>query len=941
MSLKNWLTSHIVRSPKASRTVVRRDRARKKSPLLVELLESRECPAVTITEASGGTGLSDLAFHPLGSIVITETLTNDITTVGTPRTILVSPPTGWQFNAGVGTVTSSGNDFTTTFAIGANNILITLAFDSPTTDELDVITISGLEVQATSPAAADGNIMRTGGTLSAISGLTTNVTSLGALSLTGVIVTPGTGGTNLSDLNFHTLTDIVLTEADPNGFAPTGTDPHTFILTAPVGWEFNPGIGTLAGGDSGDFSGFIDSTSYGGATLSVTTDKISITVDFDTSPLDEIDILTISGIQVRATSLASQAGLITRRTDDAGSVGVSAGVVTTNDARGAGGTNFGILELNSVEVTPATGGTGITDLSFHTLGDITLDELGRAGFNNPSTNPHTLILTAPAGWEFNPTVGALTGGEANDFLPPGGATLTVDATTITISVNFDALPLNEFDTLVLSGIEVKATSAASAPGQIYRRTSSPGTIGITLGVDTTDNTDGAGGTNFGSLSASFPAPTVSSVGVSDTLITDANTPGDATFIVTIEFSIAMTIDGSADPTLTFSPLVASTLTFDALASGWLDSDTYVAKYDVADGDFDADEVTIDVSGAKSSFGVDQEDYTPENEFAIDTENPSVISVSVNDTTITDADVGSKNFQVTVVFSESMDTGTPPTLEFSQDVSATLEFECGYWTQTTVPNDTYVAKYNVSDAGVKQDDIVVTAGGAKDVAGNEDPIATNVFDIDTENPTLTSFIMADTTLNFGETSLVTITFSEKVKNFSDADFTIPNGILTNLTTSDCGQTWTATYTPNAGVLDATNVLTINLATLNDKACNPGSGTASTANFTIDTRVPTKLAITSAVPTAMFVNTNLPAIKVQIRDAANNNLPVKDRTITLTLRNSAGTIIKTFSGKTNASGWITFPAFKITTAGVYYLEATTPGLAKAKSNNISVVSLPFTG
>ena len=49
--------------------------------------------------------------------------------------------------------------------------------------------------------------------------------------------------------------------------------------------------------------------------------------------------------------------------------------------------------------------------------------------------------------------------------------------------------------------------------------------------------------------------------------------------------------------------------------------------------------------------------------------------------------------------------------------------------------------------------------------------------------LASIVVADTALAAGETSTVTITFSEEVSGLDVADFSVANGVLSNLTTSD--------------------------------------------------------------------------------------------------------------------------------------------------------------
>lgn len=106
----------------------------------------------------------------------------------------------------------------------------------------------------------------------------------------------------------------------------------------------------------------------------------------------------------------------------------------------------------------------------------------------------------------------------------------------------------------------------------------------------------------------------------------------------------------------------------------------------------------------------------------------------------------------------------------------------------------------------------------------------------------SVVVADTALSIGETSLVTITFSEAVTGFSNSDLTVPNGTLSAVSSSDGGTTWTATLTPNVGVQDSTNVITLDRSGVTG-AGGPGSGTTSSNNYAVDTLGPT-LAITVA-------------------------------------------------------------------------------------------------
>jgi len=242
--------------------------------------------------------------------------------------------------------------------------------------------------------------------------------------------------------------------------------------------------------------------------------------------------------------------------------------------------------------------------------------------------------------------------------------------------------------------------------------------------------------------------------VSDTLITDADV-GAGNFTVTVDFSEAM--DTTVDPTIAFDPAVGGTLTFNS--GGWTGNDTYQASYDVADANVDVDNVQIDVTGAKDAAGNAQQDYTPENEFGIDTLNPTVTNVVANDALITDADTpGDATFVVTIDFSEPMDTGVAPTVTFTPAVASTLTLDpSSGWDD----NDTYLAKYDVADGNVDVDNVQIDVTGAKDAAGNaqQDYTPENEFGIDTKNPTPTVVVTPTTIYQDARLLTVTVTYDE--------------------------------------------------------------------------------------------------------------------------------------------------------------------------------------
>src|SRR4029078_8786406 len=98
---------------------------------------------------------------------------------------------------------------------------------------------------------------------------------------------------------------------------------------------------------------------------------------------------------------------------------------------------------------------------------------------------------------------------------------------------------------------------------------------------------------------------------------------------------------------------------------------------------------------------------------------------------------------------------------------------------------------------------------------------NNYAIDTQRWTASS-VVADSALAIGETSLVTITFSEAVTGLSNADLTIDNGTLSSVSTADGAITWTATFTPSASITDTTNLISLDNTGVADLGGNTGSG-----------------------------------------------------------------------------------------------------------------------
>lgn len=102
--------------------------------------------------------------------------------------------------------------------------------------------------------------------------------------------------------------------------------------------------------------------------------------------------------------------------------------------------------------------------------------------------------------------------------------------------------------------------------------------------------------------------------------------------------------------------------------------------------------------------------------------------------------------------------------------------------------------------------------------------------DTTAPTAV-ITMSDSAILIGETSTVTIRFSEAVTGVELTDFVAQNGTLSNLSTTD-NITYTALFTPNTEINDASNVITLAANSYTDNTGNIGT-VAQSGNYTVDT------------------------------------------------------------------------------------------------------------
>ncbi len=401
------------------------------------------------------------------------------------------------------------------------------------------------------------------------------------------------------------------------------------------------------------------------------------------------------------------------------------------------------------------------------------------------------------------------------------ATLSAGETSlVTITFSEAVTGFTNADLTIANGT---LTAVSSSDGGITWTATFTPTVGVNdssnvITLNNTGITDVAGNTGSGTTnSANYTIDTV--LPTATIVVADNALKIGETSLVTITFSEAVSGFTNADLTI-----ANGTLTSVSSSDGGI---TWTATFTPTASITDTTNlISLDNSGVQNASGNAGSGTTDSNNYAIDTVRPTA-TIVVADTALR---VGETSL-VTITFSEAVSGFTNADLTIANGTLTAVSSSDGgiTWTATFTPSASINDTTNL---------ITLDNTGVSDLAGNAGSGTTdsNNYAIDTLRPTAT-IILADATLSAGETSLVTITFSEAVSGFTNADLTIANGTLTTVSSSDGGITWTATFTPTAGVNDTSNIITLNNTDVSDVAGNTGSGTTNSANYTIDTVLPT--------------------------------------------------------------------------------------------------------
>ncbi len=631
------------------------------------------------------------------------------------------------------------------------------------------------------------------------------------------------------------------------------------------------------------------SSSDGGKTWTATlTPTADLTSTVNQISLNRAGVQDLSGNTGSGVATSNNYAIDTARptasvvlTDSALSIGETSQVTITFSEAVTGFTNADLTIVNGTLSTLTTSNNIVWTATFTPTNNITdstnvitlantgvSDAAGNTGSGTTNSNNYAIDTQRP-------TVSILV----------ADASLTADETSlVTITFSEAVSGFTNADLTVPNG--TLSTVTSSDGGITWTATYTPNNnVNDTTNLISLSNTGvadlagnaGAGTSNSGNFTIDTVRPSATVV------VDDSALSAGETSLVSITFSEAVTGFTNADLTIANGTLSAVSSSNGGIT--W--TATLTPGANVTD---TTNLITLDTRGVANASGNAGTGTINSNNYAIDTQRPTA-SIVVADNALYIAETS----LVTITFNEAVSGFTNADLNISNGTLSAVSSSDGgiTWTATLTPTTGITSNSN---------SVILNNGGVADLAGNAGSglSTSNNYAIDTARPTA-SISMSDSALTGGETSLVTVTFSEAVSGFTNADLTVPNGTLSVVSSSDGGVTWTATYTPNANVADTTNIITLANTGVADLAGNIGSGTTDSGNFTIATQQPTATVVVA--DTALTVGeTSLVTITFSEAVSGFNNadLAVENGTLSAVSSNDGGiTWTATFTPTTDVT------------------------------------------
>jgi len=366
------------------------------------------------------------------------------------------------------------------------------------------------------------------------------------------------------------------------------------------------------------------------------------------------------------------------------------------------------------------------------------------------------------------------------------------------------------------------------------------------------------------------APTMT---ITSSTISDGDTSNDSSIALTFTSSEATSNFASSDISVS-----GGSLSNFASSSSTVYTATFTPSGDGA--------TTIDVDSNKFTDAASNEN-TAASQFnwTYDSTGPTI---AITSSTVNDGDT-SNDSSIALTFTSSEATSNFASSDISVSGGSLSNFASS---SSTV----YTATFTPSGEGSTTID--VNSSKFTDGVGNNNSAASQFNWTYAIPPSVSSFLMSDTSLKAGETSTVTLVFSEAVSGFSSSDdITVQNGSLSTMSSSD-SITWTGTFTPSSNTDDASNIFTLGTS-YTDASGNSPSSAATTANYSVTTIRPTVTSVSFGDTSMIIGETSLVTIVFSeaVTSFANADVSMPNGSLSILSTSNNITWTGTFTPTTN--------------------------------------------
>lgn len=260
-------------------------------------------------------------------------------------------------------------------------------------------------------------------------------------------------------------------------------------------------------------------------------------------------------------------------------------------------------------------------------------------------------------------------------------------------------------------------------------------------------------------------PMVSLCVLNYTLVNDSVAAGN----LNIDIKYNEQCNSSFIPQIQFNSPVSlvNTLSLNSALSMWLNDTIYRSVYDVNDNNEIIDSIGITITSASDLADNTQINFVDSMLFKVDTRNPLLTSLTINDSVLTISDIGSQALIFNLEFDKPMNTVSAPSIDFT--VSGMLgTILTGNISNTFWIDSTHCQlSFNLQNVVTETFEVGIMLSNLRDQSGNAVSVLQidSMFSIDTKRPDLISTVPSSSIIsdsNAGSGGFyIDIAFNEKM------------------------------------------------------------------------------------------------------------------------------------------------------------------------------------